>query len=305
MRYYFDLQYLRLKRWITEIGIHPALGILIGLILFFVVSILLFLKTEFAAPIYLVILGSILFNAGSKQRIDFIKRIYDKQTTRKIRFIENLIFSTPFAIYLMYEKSFLYLLGIVPLVIVLAIFNRSKQLSTVIPTPFKRIPFENIQGFRISFPLLIIDYFIIAKAIQVDNYNLAAATMGSMFFLFMSFHLKPEKHFFVWIFNENSNGFLKMKLKQALTSASIIIIPALVLISIFFPGMLLFNFLIMLLGYIYLSSMIFAKYSAYPKEMNIPQAFLYVLSIIFPVILIFIFPIFYERSKSNLKPILR
>lgn len=304
MKYYFSLQFKRTKRWFTEFGIHPYLALVLGLILFILLSTLLFFKTEYADYIYLFLAVAFLFNRANKTHLSMLNHIFDTSTRIKIRLIENGMIATPFILYLLYEKSFLFIPIIILAAIIFSFLNLRRNFHGVIPTPFKNFPFENIQGFRISFFFFAMDYFIIFKAIQVDNYNLAAVSMFSMFFVCMSYYLKPEKIYFVWIFNENPDRFLMTKLKYALVCASIIVVPAVLIISFYFSSMIWFTLAIMLLGYIYLSSVIFAKYSAYPKEMNLPQAFLYVLSIILPVILLFIFPIFYKRSKKNLSQIL-
>jgi hypothetical protein len=195
-------------------------------------------------------------------------------------------------------------LGLLVLSTILAIINFDKNLSRVLPTPFKRLPFEFIIGFRKSILFIILIYFVIFKAVQVDNYNLGIVSLGFLYLIFMSFYLKPEPSSFVWIFSNNVISFLKRKIIFALSCATLLSAPGLIAISIFFPHRFIISLAVCLVGMIFLISMILAKYSAFPKEMNLAQGILYGLSLWFPPMLLIVIPIFYKQSKRNLKPIL-
>jgi hypothetical protein len=60
----------------------------------------------------------------------------------------------------------------------------------------------------------------------------------------------------------------------------------------------------LLLGYVYLVTIILAKYSGYPNEMNLLQGILIGISLLFPPILIGIIPFFYLQSIKRLNDIL-
>jgi len=59
-----------------------------------------------------------------------------------------------------------------------------------------------------------------------------------------------------------------------------------------------------LIGCLYVGSMVIAKYAAFPREMNVPQTLLYVLSFIFPPFLPFVLIHFYSKAKAQLNRIL-
>lgn len=304
MEYYFSLQFTRLKRWIKEIGVHPILGIVIALVLFLFISKLLFLRTNLANWIYPFLAISILINIGNNQHNRQLKIIYNQQKLNIIRLIENGIIALPFLLYLLYEKEFLIALILFFAAMLFALISLSSNFQRTIPTPFAKRPFENIIGFRKLFLLIALLYFVIFKAIQVDNYNLGVVSFGALYFIFISCYFKPEQKYFVWIFNDNTNGFFKRKILDAFICSSMITTPALISIIIFYPQNFIIPIAILLVGFIFLVSMIFAKYSAYPREMNLPQGILFGLSLWFPPMLLFIIPIFYRRSKQNLDPIL-
>lgn len=59
-----------------------------------------------------------------------------------------------------------------------------------------------------------------------------------------------------------------------------------------------------LLCYAYLTSMIFAKYSSFPKEMNMSQGILIAISFMLPPVLLIFIPLFYSRSIKKLNALL-
>ena len=147
-------------------------------------------------------------------------------------------------------------------------------------------------------------YFLIGKAIQVDNFNLGVVSFGVLFLICMSFYLKPEPSYFVWVHADSPDSFLKRKLGWAFICATTMTVPALLSLIVFFPDYLIISIVVAVVGYIYLSSMVFAKYSAFPKEINVPQGIMYVISLWFPPLLLLVIPIFYKKAKRNLEQIL-
>ena len=304
LKYYFTLQFIRIKRWFEEIGINPSLGITIITVLFVLLSKYIFLRTEFAGWIYPLFAIMMVLNLGEKSRNKQLKNIYNRTNQIAIRVLENGITVLPFLLYLLYEQQLLQAIILLGMSVLLASINIDINLNKVLPTPFKKIPFENIVGFRKSLLPIGILYFLIGKGIQVDNYNLCIVSFGSIFIILMSFYLKPEKKYYVWIFARKTVPFLKEKLINAIICATILVAPAILCLGFFFPDRVITSIVVFIVGIVFLTSMIFAKYSAYPNEMNIPQGILYGLSLWFPPMLLIAIPIFYKQSKRNLKSIL-
>lgn len=272
--------------------------------MFVLLSIFLFYKTDFAKWFYLLIAASIFLRLGDKRRRDKLEFIYDKSRLLKIRLIENGMVTIPFLIYLSYAQQFLAILVLLITAVVLALFNSAIAWNSVTPTPFKRLPFEQIVGFRRSFLFVALTYFICLKAIKVQNYNLGLATLIMLFLTIMSFYIKPENKFFVWIFASDSKGFLKRKVVDAVMATSVITVPVLIALFVYFSDNTLITLAVFVIGLIYVISIIVAKYSAFPKEISLPQGTLYALSIWFPPMLLLIIPIFYKQAKRSLEPIL-
>jgi len=211
----------------------------------------------------------------------------------------------PFILYLLYERKF-YGIGFLLIgSIFLTFYKQQFELRQTIPTPFKRIPFEFIVGFRRTFIMLIAMYLLLWQAIQVDNFNLALFCLGFTFLIFCSYYFEPEKIYFVWIFSKDPNQFLLHKLSLGLLSALILSMPLCLILLVCYPSNWFLIIGVEMIGFIILVAIILAKYSAFPHQMNLPQVILFTLSLVFPFLLFFTIPIFYIQAKRKLRPILR
>jgi len=304
VKFYFNIQYKRLKRWFEKIGLNPILAIFLFILFFLFASKFLFYKSDFAKWIYLIFAVSMLFKLGERSRNKQLKIIFSKDLYLKVRLIENAFIMLPFLIFLAHEQEYLLALGLLVISLFLALVNIKLSLNRQILTPFKRFPFEFIVGFRKTFFFIFLIYFICFKSIQVGNYNLGVFALGLLFLTAMSYYLNPEDKYFVWIFAEKSPVFLKRKMLTSFICASMLSTPVLISLLITFPENLLTTLAVYLLAYVFLSSIIVAKYSAYPHEINLPQGILYALSLWFPPMLLIVIPIFYKQSKRNLRMIL-
>ena len=304
MKYYLILQYRRITRKLAESGIPTAIGVPLALAVFVALSRYLFYKTGWADWIYVMIAVSALFRLGDKERNEPLRRIFGKGQYLRVRLLENGLVALPFLSYLIYEKQFFIALGLAPLSAILALVDMRHNITLRIPTPFKQFPFEFIAGFRKSWWLIAIAYFLCAKSVEAHNYGLGLFSMLLIFMTGMSFYVKPERTYFVWIFSLGAGAFLRKKMIAAVICITILSLPVLVALGIAFTGISPITLGVQLLGYLFLCSMVLAKYSAYPNEMSVPQGILYALSLWFPPALLVVIPLFYTQSKRRLEPIL-
>jgi len=304
MKYYFVLQVKRIKRKFLEIGIQPIWAYLLLAIAFVFLSKGFFAVVDYAGYLYPLLGLFAIANFSAINRNELINSIYQQKDYYLIRVIENLLLALPFSIYLVYEQQFWMILGLISAAILLAFINFRQQLSFTMPTPFKKMPFEFIIGFRKSLLFILLAYFILFKGIQVDNFNLSLAALIFIFLIAMSFYTKPEHPYFVWIYHLKVNAFLQKKISIAIVCVSLLALPALAILLFFYSEKYLIIGVFLLLAYILLATIIFAKYSAFPREMNLPQAILFALSVSFPPILLIVIPIFYTQAKKRLNPIL-
>ena len=304
MKYYFELQFLRLRRKVSEWGFNIYVGAGIVLAIFIILSGFLFYKTDYAAWIYVSIAVYYLVQLGKKSRVDYLKSIFKRRDILRIRMIENLIIQLPFLLFLIYQKHFIFSLVLMSIAFTLALFNFNIPTNRIIPTPFKKFPFEFIRGFRKFYWIIIIALFLLAKAIQVDNYNLGLFAFGVVPLLGISFVFEPENQYFVWLYKSNPKGFLWHKMVLGIKCISILITPFLIILVLVYPEKFMISLGVQLVAYLLLMASIIVKYSAFPNDIGLPQAVLCGLMLMFPPAALIILPLFYKKAKAQLELIL-
>jgi hypothetical protein len=121
----------------------------------------------------------------------------------------------------------------------------------------------------------------------------------------MSHYAVPENDYYVWMYNCTPRQFLLKKTATAWLYLSMLTLPLMVVLSIFFWDKNWILFLILFLGLFLIGAMILAKYSAYPREMSLPQALFFGLAMWFPPLLLIVLPLFYKRAVQQLKTYLQ
>jgi len=287
-----------------DFGLPLLIGFTLLTFVFILLSNHLFENTEFAVYVYGLIAISFVSKLSEPKRNDFLKLIYNKDKYRKLRVVENIIYCLPFTLFLVYKNQFAFSSILNLLVIIITIFNFSTNINATIPTPFSKKPFEFTVGFRKTFYVFPIAYFLTYISVSVGNFNLGIFSMLLIGITCFSYYSKIENDYFVWNYNLSPKEFLFEKTKTCLINFSLLNLPiTLTLGSVFFNQIdILIVFI--LLCYVYLSTMIFAKYSSFPNEMNMSQGILIGLSLMFPPILLILIPLFYSQSIKKLNIIL-
>ena len=305
MTEYFILQLRIIKRKFKDAGLSPLFGYIILIFLFFGFSFLLFYKIKYAAYIYILSALAITTQLAEIKRNDFLKLCFSNTEFKRIRIIENLIVVFPFSLFLIYKQFLLFACVLIVLAVLLAFVKYSISFNFTIPTPFYKKPFEFTVGFRNSFYLFFIGYIIAFIATFVDNFNLGIFAILLVFVVSLSYYLKPENEYYVWIYKLEAKRFLFEKIKIALLYSSFLILPVIIILEFAFYEKTGFIFAFLLAGYLFLIYIIVAKYSAYPNDVSLLQGFLFVLSIYFPLLLIVLIPYFFYQSKNSLNNLLK
>lgn len=301
---YFQLQFRMVNRTLRDAGILPIFAYPIFLAGFIAVSVYLFGKIEFAEYFYLFIACFFVFKLSEERRNDFLKTCFG-DGFRKIRIVENLIISLPFAIFLCFEGFFISAIVLFTLAILLVFAEFRGTLNFTVPTPFYKKPFEFTVGFRKTFYLFLAAYLLTLKAVSVNNFNLGIILLMFGFVIIMNFYAKPENEFYVWSYSLNARQFLFEKLKTALLFSTVLSLPTVLILGISFSQNIHILLLFLAFGYISLMAMIVTKYSAYPQEINLNQGFLLAIGIISPPLLIVMIPYFFMRSTKRLRHLLK
>jgi len=301
MQYYFSLQYKRLARWLQELGVHPVIGVLLGLVLFIAASWYLFWKIEVAGWLYAGIAVLTLGRMSEVRRNEELKRMCKGVEYKKWRIVENMGSVLPFVIYLLYEREWWVAMLLLLIGIALSFVTFRQVIFRTIPTPFRKIPFEAIVGFRKTVLVFLIMLLIVIKAIDVGNFNLGLVLLAATYLVQMSYYLITENDYFVWIFSLDVKSFLKRKWASAQMVALVISIPFALLLGIFFIEKIAFILAAVAIGHLWVSAAVFAKYATFPKEMNVAQSFIFAGAIILFPFLAALIPFYIKKSHSKLE----
>lgn len=299
MQFYFALQYRILNRRIAAFGLPPFLGYLLGSGIFLGVSVFLFIKTEFAPYIYAFIALTLLFPFNESGRKDFLKLCFEEEQFWKIRLIENLVYVTPFFLFLVYQSSFMVAAALLCSACLLVVNTQNTSFAFTIPTPFGKQPFEFVVGFRKTFYAFFFAAFLIFMAISVGNFNLGIFAILLAFFCCISFYFEPETQYFVWIFAQSPKVFLFQKIKTALLFSTFSTLPLSLALLFFFPSQMLIIVATQCLGYLYLIAVLLAKYAAFPRQISLPQAIILVFGIWLPPLILAVIPYFYFQIMGK------
>lgn len=305
MNEYFLLQYKLANRKLIELGINPLVGYVLGIAGFILISEYLYLKTEFAK--YAVILVALTFLAKTSEinRNAFLLMVFGNKKSRVIRIIENLILCLPFSILLIYHTEFWESILLIVVSVLLASFSFNTNFNFTLPTPFYKRPFEFAVGFRNTFYVFPFAYLLTIIAISVNNLNLGIFALLLIFIVTFTFYLKPENEYYVWSFSTSSARFLLGKLVTAARYSAFLALPPAIALCVFYPSEIDTILMFLFLGFIFLWTIILAKYSSYPNEINLPEGILIAVCIYFPPLLVFLMPYFYVKSIRKLNAILK
>lgn len=292
------------NRKLIDFGLNPIIGFCLLFVGFIGLSIYLFSKTEFAEYVFILIALSFVSKLSETKRNDFLKYCFRDAEYRKLRLIENFIVTLPFLAFLVYEQLFSSAIVLTILSSLMALVNFNRTFSYTLPTPFYQKPFEFTVGFRSTFYLFVFAYFLTFMAVYAGNFNLGVFALLLVFLVSIFFYSKLENEYYIWTFIDTPTGFLVKKIKTGLVYSTALVIPILIVMGIFFLSEINTLLIFLLLGYVYLVTIILAKYSAYPNEMNLPQGILIGISLLFLPILIAIIPFFYMQSIKRLNDIL-
>ena len=304
MRQYVSLQFTILNRQLDEFGIKPVIGYIALALLFSGFTLYLWYATSYAPYLYALTglgLTSLLADAG---KINFIRQHFPKNEFMRIRMAEHLLAISPFLLGLCLHKEWLMAFVMIASALLLSFSSSIPSVSMVIPTPFSRYPFEFPIGFRKNLIVLLLAAFLLIMAIVYTNANLGLFACALVMLLCLTFYMSAEPSYLVWIHNRQPADFLSLKIKNALVSSTLLLLPYAITLVIAFPSHSMYLLIIYFLGLLYLTTAILGKYAFYPSAMNLPQGFVMALSFWFPPLLLFLIPYFYRRSLLKLQPYL-
>lgn len=289
-------------RKIKEFGLNPFLGISLIIVSVIGFSVFLYTKTpEFAQYICMLIALSYVGNLSEFRRNEFLEQNYGTEKYIQLRALENIVSSIPVFLILIIHANYLSAFLLLALSALLSIKKIRLPGSFVLPTPFGKKPFEFIIGFRNTFIIVIAAYLVLAISCVVNNYNLGLFSLLILFVVISGYYTKPENEYYVWLHSKTPKQFLVDKIKVAILQTAIISLPLLLVLSFTHfeeIGVLVAAYL---LGYVFVITMIFIKYSSFPNQISIASGIVIAMILSFPPLLLVCAPYFYFKSIEKLE----
>lgn len=305
MKEYFALQLKMLNRQLTEWGIEPIIGYIVGVFAFIGLSLKLFEETQYGEYIYIALPLSLVMKLSEVNRNEFLKLCYPKIEFIKLRLIENLIFSIPFIIFLIYEEKYLISILLLISICLLTFVDLKNKTNFTLPTPFYKHPFEFVVGFRTNYLLYFFAYFLTFMSISVGNFNLGLFSLILVLLSCLNYYTNSENEFYVWIFSLTPKEFIMYKFKNIILYSTILSLPILISLSVFFFTKIDIILGFQCLGYLFIFTTMLAKYSVFPEKLNIKFGIVFALTLWLPPLLLLIIPYLYIQSTKKLKEILQ
>ena len=299
MKAYLKLQFALLNRQIRDLGMNPVVGYVLMAALFVGVCELMFVRVPKYAPYIIMLFCLTLQNVLSKkERSDFLHIVYGGRMKRKIRIVENLIVGIPIFVILLIHNQ--YIITVMTLIMsVLAAFVETNSKSFVMPTPFSKNPFEFSVGFRQTFFFFPLIYGLTIISVIVDNLNLGLASVFMLCLLVAVFYLNPENEYFVWIYAKSPAKFLMHKALTIVKNTSLLALPMIVLMAVFFTPDVWQALLILAVGELFITTIMLAKYSVFPNQIGILEM-IFVALLFVPPFFLLVIPYFYFNSIKQL-----
>lgn len=301
---YFRLQMRRIHRMVVDMGLHPMLNYSVIAALYLGFSAALFSQNPKALISYTLLAIFVTSIWNDARREDFLKSTFARRDYYLIRCVENLVTVFPFVLALCVSGNYLPAMGVLAMAMMMAISSFKVKWQIVIPTPFYRHPFEFIIGFRWSFVLFGLGYFLTYISIVHQNFGIGVFVIIAFSCLCSLYHSSAEDWQYIWIFAYPAHKFLLYKSLIATAYTLLLCLPVLMALIFAFPERLLSLMAFQALGLLILYLGVASKYTSYPGSMNMKNALLMLFSFIIPPMLLFTVPFFYIQAKQQLKDIL-
>jgi hypothetical protein len=301
---YFKLQLRIINRYFTEFGVSPIFVYLIVPFLFFHASNNLFLKTDYASILYSIFGLILIFQFGEKKKNNFLKLTFNKIEYLKIRIFENSLIICPFVFFLIFKQFYIEAILLLFVGISFALITFKNSFTLTIKTPFFKHPFEFCIGFRKTFFVFIIAYFLAFMSINVNNFNLGVFSLLLVQLTCLSYYVNPESSFYVWIYSMSPNEFIKYKFRTIIIYSTILCLPIVISLAVFFTKDIYIILGILCLSYLFILTGMLAKYAAFPDKITIREGVILAFLAWFPPILILVIPYLYIKSVKKLNTIL-
>lgn len=295
------IQWRRFLRYLRSLGLPPAVGLFILVLLFGLLSWRLLVTYSWGAYVYLVLLGYLGQQLGRPARRDSIRQWSGPDYYWRIRSWEQLLLSLPFALLLLLIKDWWF--G--PLAVVLSLLSLWSppvpQGRFTVGLPFGKKPFEYTTGLRKHLWLLLVVLFFVVTGFVVANPGLSVFGFTILMLLPMGWMGQIEPVTYLWQYSQNPAAFLWQKWLTGLEHLIYLGLPLAIFLGVLLPEMSLAIAVVFVVGLGAQTAILLAKYASYPRDIDFVHAILVATGIIFLPVLVVVLPFLGRKALANLK----
>ncbi|PPK87373.1 hypothetical protein CLV84_0313 [Neolewinella xylanilytica] len=304
MHYYFRLQLLRASRRLADFGLPLPVAVGLGLAGWVLGAVYLYGRFT-AAPYILVALTIVtLWPLSAGARFDRLERLFSRRDVRLIRYTEQLTGGSVSLLVLLGYGSWLAAGVLLALLSLLAEFRRGGSGIFVLPTPFRRYPYESAVGLRRYGWVLPLLYFVAWQGVSADNVNLLRFTGVGCGLLVMSFYADTPPPELLRMYRSGARGYLRDKIRTAGYAYTLFALPIWVALGVVWPDGWVLHLLVIGLGLLYITGMIVVQYAGYPRQPDFLRSVAHVAGMCFPPLLLILLIGWYREARRRLNAIL-
>ena len=296
-----EIQWRRLLRYLRSLGLPPAVGLVILVFLFGLLSWRLMVTYSWGPYVFLVLmvyLGQLL---GRPLRREAIRQWSGPDFYWRIRCWEQLLLSLPFALVLLVFKDWWF--GLLAVALSLLSLWSPPLLHVRFPfrLPFGKKPFEYTTGLRKHLWLLLVVLFFVVIGFIVANPGLSVFGFTILMLLPMGGIGQIEPVTYLWQHSQTPAAFLWQKWVTGAEHLCYLGLPLAIFLGVLFPGMSLAVGVVFVVGLGAQTAILLAKYASYPRDIDFVHAILVATGIIFLPVLVVVLPFLGRKALANLK----
>jgi hypothetical protein len=304
MKDYLLLQGLRLHRMAAQAGLPLWAAYPLAALALLLLALWANTQPEVGPYAVLLLALGLLGRLSGRPRADFLRLAFGDRRAQRVRLAENLLACLPFLAVLLACGAYWPAAALALLAPALSLARLGAPAAFVVPTPFRRHPYEFIVGFRTTFYVFPVAYTLAGISWAVGHLNLGLFALAAVCLTALGYYGRPEPELDVWVHALGPRAFLLRKLRLAVRNLALLCLPVLLPLALGFPESLRLLLAVFGLGLGFLLLFVLAKYAAYPREMSLPEGLLLAGCFLLPPLLLGIGPLFYVKSIRNLQSIL-
>ncbi|MFM9055736.1 MAG: hypothetical protein ACKOQY_03490 [Bacteroidota bacterium] len=287
MKTWFNLQYLMLIRSMREAGLHPLIGLTLGLGILYLTAFVVWERIPYPETMFSILSVGILLKPTLRKRNEFMQTVFGKSAYYRVRVAEQLLIASPFTLCLIIKHAWLWAF-ILPLISgMMAFLQTDPGRGRVFPTPFGRIPYEAPAGFRKTMGWIALSYAVLVAGVLSGNHALFPASLIIVILTASSYFGEPDDKMYVWIFNTKPRQFLLKKWMASALCTVTMSFPVLITVLICDGSWLPSLAGIVLVGLCLNALIIAGRYSSFPDNISFANG----LIMAFPIVVLPLLPV--------------